>query len=305
MPFFVLRRWCFFPSRADRPPTDYKQTISKKYSNNQIIISTMKNKCSDLTLIRGEWLKIAKEIRPHSVDLVLCDLPFGVTHHSWDSVIPFSQLWDTYERICKPTANIVLFAVQPFATSLIASKPSWFRYDLIWVKNKPTGFLNARRRPLPKHENILIFRPCASGVYTPQKTEGHPPMHAVRSGKHNGDTTYGSHQKAETRGGTTSRYPTSVLDFSRVNNDDPHRIHPNQKPVALLEYLIKTYSADGDTVLDNTMGSGSAGLASIRCGRNFIGIEKGSAYFNAAEKWLLSESCPNFPGFGPYNYVLP
>jgi site-specific DNA-methyltransferase (adenine-specific) len=237
--------------------------------------------------------------------MVLCDLPFGVTRHKWDSVIPFIPLWQSYARVCKPAANIVLFAIQPFAAALIASKPTWFRYDLIWEKNKPTGFLNANRRPLAKHEAILVFRMQGSGFYHPQKTAGHPPMHAVNNGKHFGDATYGSHYKAATRGGSTERFPTSVLHFPRVNNDDPHRVHPNQKPVALLENLIRTYSTDGDTILDNTMGSGSTGLASIRCGRNFIGIENDPEYFDAAEEWLLSASCPEFPGWNQFDRIIP
>jgi site-specific DNA-methyltransferase (adenine-specific) len=214
-------------------------------------------------------------------------------------------MWDGYEHVCKPDATIVLFAAQPFATALIASKPSWFRYDRIWVKNKPTSPLNVHRMPLPKHEIILIFRRHGSGVYNPQMTDGHAPMHAVRKGKHFGAGTYGSHHKTPTRGGTTKRYPTSVMLFDRVNNDDPQRIHPNQKPVPLLEDLIRTYSNVGDTVLDNTMGSGSAGLAAIHTGRNFIGVEKDPDYFDAAEGWLLPASSPHFCGWEQFDSILP
>jgi site-specific DNA-methyltransferase (adenine-specific) len=253
----------------------------------------------------GDWFKVAPEIAENSVDLVICDLPYGVTGRRWDSVLPYQPLWESYDRVCKPAANIVLFAVQPFASCLIASNPSWFRYDLVWVKNKPTGLLNANRRPLPKHESILLFRKDGSGTYHPQKTTGHQPMHAVPAGKQFGVATYGSHHKTPTRGGSTKRFPTSVMHFPRLNNDDPVRRHPHQKPLELLETLIRTFSNRGNTVLDNTMGSGAAGLACVHTGRHFIGVEKDDDYFNLAEEWLLSAACPAFTGWTQFDSVVP
>jgi site-specific DNA-methyltransferase (adenine-specific) len=235
----------------------------------------------------GNCLDVLQEIPAQSVDMVLCDLPYGITRHRWDTVISLEPLWAAYNRVCKPKANIVLFAAQPFSTVLSASKLDWFRYELVWFKNKGTGHLNAKRQPLSQHELVLVFRRKSGGTYNPQMSTGHRPMHHATNNPTKG-STYGAQGKLCSRGGSTKRYPSSVLQFPRLNNDDPRRIHPHQKPVALLEYLIKTYSRRGDVVLDNTMGSGATGIACASTGRQFIGLEQDPIYFERAEAWLLS-----------------
>ena len=261
---------------------------------------------SNLTLAFGNWLEVADELPDTSVDMVLCDLPYGLTHHYWDSIIPLEKLWESYYRVCKPDASIVLFAAQPFTTVLAASNIAALKDDFVWVKNKVTGHLNARRKPLRKHEHVLVFRRLGCGTYNPQMSTGHPPVHSfVKRFATSGDGTYGVERNRISGGGSRLRFPTSVLEFATVNNNDSQRIHPNQKPIALLEHLIRTYSDLGDTILDNTMGSGSTGLAAIRTGRNFIGIEKDRKYFDAAEEWLLSASCPEFPGWKQFDCIIP
>jgi site-specific DNA-methyltransferase (adenine-specific) len=240
------------------------------------------------TLGRGNCLKLLYQLSPQSIDLVLCDLPFGVTQNRWDKVIPLAPLWKAYEYVCKPDANIVLFAVRPFTSKLTGSRLDWWKDDLVWVKNKTTGYLNAKFRPLRQHEQLLVFRGQGRGVYNPQKTQGHPPMHKVAKHGPTKAKTYGAQRGSSGCGGSTERYPTSVLHFPKVNNDDPERRHEHQKPLPLLEYLIRTYSNPGNTVLDNTMGSGATGIACINTGRHFVGIEFSSHFFDLAEEWILS-----------------
>jgi site-specific DNA-methyltransferase (adenine-specific) len=215
-----------------------------------------------------------------TVDMVLCDLPYGVTaQNKWDIVIPFHDLWAAYKRVCKPNAAIVLTATDPFASQLIVSNLSWYRYDWSWVKNKSTGFLNAKKMPLRRHERVLVFYQNLP-TYNPQKTLNCSPVHAYSKKNTNQSIdgpNYGQ-TKPVSGGGSTERYPTSVLYFPVVNNDSPDRIHPTQKPVPLFEYLIKTYTNENDLVLDNCIGSGTTAIACINSNRRYLGIESNPVY---------------------------
>lgn len=220
-----------------------------------------------------------------SIDLVLCDLPYGTTACKWDAVIPFDRLWPHYRRVLSPNGAVVLTATQPFASSLVHSNRDWFRYELIWEKSKATGFLWARRRPMMAHENILIFAPGPT-VYHPQKTPGAPYARKVRE-----RTLDSLRQNQKVRGGTWTnetgdRMPRSVLYFKTAETDGS--FHPTQKPVALGEYLIRTYSDPGNVVLDNTMGSGSFGVSAVRSGRRFVGIESDPDHFATAQRRIAA-----------------
>lgn len=211
------------------------------------------------------------EIPDGSIDMIFCDLPYGTTRSPWDSVLPFERLWPEYERIIKDNGAIVLFAKSPFDKVLACSNLNLFRYEWIWEKNKATGHLNAEHMPMQAHENLLVFykQPAA---YFPQMSQGHKPMNAATN--NHKSTVYGGGTPWSNEAGKTERFPRSVLHFPVVNNDDPERIHPNQKPVELLEYMIRTYTEPGHTVLDNCAGSCSTAVAAARSGRNYIMIEK-------------------------------
>lgn len=233
-------------------------------------------------ILQGDCLDIMPMIPDASVDMVLADLPYGVTQNRWDQVIPFDRLWDEYRRVTKPNAAIVLTATQPFAAQLITSNPKMFRYDLIWRKNKSTGFLNANRMPLRLHEIILVFYRRLP-VYHPQKTHGHAPVHLFT--KHTSDgPNYGKTKRNIRGGGQTDRHPTSVIDIPVVNNDSDNKTHPNQKPVELFEYLIRTFSNRGAVVLDNCIGSGTTAIACLNTGRHYIGIEQDAKFCRLANK---------------------
>ena len=225
-------------------------------------------------LLRGDCLELIKDIPDGSVDMVLCDLPYGTTDCAWDKVLPLIPLWKEYRRVAKKNAAIVLFAAQLFTTDLIESNRKMFRYDLVWRKNRAVGFLNANRMPLRAHESILLFYRKLP-VYHPQKTPGKP---YVSTSEHK-TQIYRNHKRTATIN-TGDRHPQSVLDFSLDQNHE----HPTVKPVALLEYLIRTYSDEGETVLDNCMGSGSTGVACINTGRRFIGMELDPGYFETAKR---------------------
>lgn len=230
-----------------------------------------------MELYKGDCLEVMEGIRDGSVDLILCDLPYGCTAQKWDTVIDFGRLWEQYRRIRKPECPVVLFSSQPFTTMLISSNMKNFKYCWYWSKNQTTNFFHAKRMPLRKIEEICVF---FKHKYTPQKTDGHIPTRAAK-GCSNGVIYYGGN-KRDYRGGDTTRYPNNLIEFDCVDNY--HKMHPNEKPVALLEYLVKTYSNEGDVVLDNCMGSGSTGVACVNTGRYFIGIELDDKYFGIAEK---------------------
>jgi site-specific DNA-methyltransferase (adenine-specific) len=212
-----------------------------------------------------------KQIEFESVDMIFCDLPFGTTKSEWDVIIPFESLWLQYERIIKPNGAIVLFAKAPFDKMLWASNPKLYRYEWVWEKNKATGHLNAGHMPLQAHENILVFYKSPP-VYNPQMTNGHKPMNAATN--NHKSTAYGDGVPWSNDAGSTIRHPRSVLYYPVVNNDDPERIHVNQKPVELCEYMIRTYTNEGQLVLDNCSGSASIVMAAANTNRNFIAIEK-------------------------------
>lgn len=225
-------------------------------------------------LMHGDCFEKMRDIPDGSVDMVFCDLPYGVTKNRWDAVIPFEPLWEQLLRVGKKNCAFVFTATQPFATALINSQPKLFRYDLVWQK-RPTGQLNCKWRPMNEHESILVF---GQGRYNAQKTARSKPRRVgAKNGK--GGESYGE-QRREAERCLTHFEPTSINYFAQDNGG----LHPTQKPVALLEWLIKTYSNPGDIVLDPTMGSATTGVACINTGRHFIGIEKDPDYFEVARK---------------------
>ena len=232
---------------------------------------------NDIKLIHGDCLEEMKNIPDKSIDMILCDLPYGTTQNKWDSIIPLEPLWEQYKRIIKDNGAIVLFAQTPFDKVLGASNLKMLKYEWIWEKQQGTGFLNAKKMPLKKHENILVFYKKLP-IYNPQMIGNE-----IRTKKRNknGKTTdnYGKFTYDE-QSTYVGRYPTSILSFDR----DKEKFHPTQKPVALLEYLIKTYTNEGQTVLDNCMGSGSTGVACVNTGRKFIGIEIDKKYFDISKQ---------------------
>jgi hypothetical protein len=228
-------------------------------------------------LMLGDCLERMREIADGSVDMILCDLPYGTTACKWDSVIPFEPLWAEYNRVCK--GAIVLTADQPFTSALIMSNPTGFRYRWVWDKvNRITGFLDAKRRPLRVVEDICVFGNAQT--YNPQKWQGEP--YKAAHGKHG--TVYNAQRPTVTDCSDGMRYPQNLLRIKADNRGVEGRVHPTQKPVALLEYLIKTYTNEGATVLDNTMGSGSTGVAAAKTGRRFIGIEREPKYYEIAQR---------------------
>lgn len=241
-----------------------------------------------MKLLQGDCLDIMPGLADGCVDMVLCDLPYGTTACKWDSIIPFEPLWREYRRLCKPNAAIVLTASQPFTTALIASNIKDFRYCWVWNKRRPGNPMLAKKQPLKVHEDIVVFSREAHG-YSPQ---GLQDTDKPRGGVNPSKTTLGYGAKAaavykQEKFG----YPKSILEFG---TDNSKNVHPTQKPVALMEYLIRTYTNEGDTVLDNTMGSGTTGVACVNTGRQFIGIERDPTYFAIAQKRIETarESAP-------------
>lgn len=235
-------------------------------------------------------------IPDESVDLILADLPYGTTQNDWDVVIPMQPLWEQYRRIIKPNGAIVLTAAQPFGSMLVMAAIDLFRYDLIWEKSIATGFLNANRMPLRGHESVLVFYK-ALPTYNPQKFILHTPSFKKTNSTHRKTTNYGDFDPSFPSGSTDgSRHPRSVFsvryepDFFDSSKGGNRTVHPTQKPVALMEYLVRTYTNEGDTVMDNCMGSGTTGVAAVRCGRKFIGIERDASFFSAASERILKES---------------
>lgn len=230
----------------------------------------------------GDCLELMPQIADKSVDLILCDLPYGTTNCKWDIIIPFAPLWEQYERIIKPNGAIVLTASQPFTSVLISSNIKMFKYEWIWQKTHPKGHLNAKKQPMRAHENVCVFYKQQPS-YFPQKTTGHNRKVAKTSyvKENNGNSVYGKEVR-DTDYDSTERYPLSVQVFA--NADLSNVLHPTQKPVALFEYLIRTYTTEGELVLDNCMGSGTTAIACKNTNRNFIGIEKEQKYFDIANK---------------------
>lgn len=241
-----------------------------------------------MILMKGDCLELMKNIPDKSVDLILCDLPYGAQIGSkWDKQIPFEPLWAEYKRIIKDRCAIVLFGKEPFSSKLRLSNLDWFKYDFVWCKNCPTGFVNAKNKPMNKHETISVFSNGKTAnlnkfnmFYYPQGLK--PCNKTCRNGNKLGkDATYA---RPSTVGKSWyqeyTNYPDTVLNFKKPANP----VHPTQKPVELLEYLIKTYTKENQCVLDNCMGSGSTGVAAVNTDRNFIGIELTDKYFQIAKE---------------------
>lgn len=231
------------------------------------------------SLLLGDCLERMKEIPDGSVDLILTDPPYGTTACKWDSVIPFEPMWEQLKRIIKPNGAIVLFGAEPFSSLLRCSNIKDFKYDWVWEKSKATGFLNSKRQPLRAHEIISVFY-SKPPIYTPQMTEGAAYNKGVRKEQTQNDV-YGSFDQVEVKSGGL-RLPRSVQYFKTAESEGG--FHKTQKPVALLEYLIKTYTNESETVLDFTMGSGSTGVACLNTNRKFIGIEMDEGYFDIGVK---------------------
>lgn len=224
----------------------------------------------------GDCLDILPTLEDNSVDMVLVDLPYGTTACKWDSIIPLDKLWEQYNRICKDDGAMVFTAAQPFTTILAASNLDNFRYEWIWEKPQGTNPMNAKVMPLKSHENILVFY-RKKPVYNPQMWYS-TPYGGFSSEESKIGEVYGSAKSKHRDNPEGSRYPKTVLKFKQQKG-----FHPTQKPVDLMEYLIKTYTNEGQTVLDNTMGSGTTGVACMNTGRNFIGIEMDEKYFKISE----------------------
>lgn len=242
---------------------------------------------SEFNLMHGDCLEMMKLIPDGSVDMVLCDLPYGTTQNKWDSVIPLDLLWEEYQRVVRKGGAIVLTATQPFSSLVVSSNFDMFKYEWIWQKSRVTGVLNAKHQPLRQHEVILVF--CdGKTTYNAQGTvacdnwagTGHASGNAESSRNYGAitQTEDGSYQQ------TTTNWPRSVL----LVPSEGATVHPTQKPVALMEYLVRTYTNEGETVLDNTMGSGTTGVACANTKRRFVGIERDDKYFSIAQERISS-----------------
>ncbi|WP_286846587.1 DNA-methyltransferase [Proteiniphilum sp. UBA5463] len=231
-----------------------------------------------IDLRKGDCLEVMKSIPDKSIDAIIADLPYGTTACKWDSVLNLTLLWCQYFRVLKNGGNIILFSQQPFTSELINSAKDIFRYEVIWEKEKPSNFAFAKHGIMKYHENILIFGE-GKGTYNPQMTIGKP-NHSVGKGIRKKNNESGANTAIVTNKTDGLKHPKSVLKFNREAKPE----HPTQKPVALLEYLVKTYTNEGDTVLDNTMGSGTTGVACVNTNRSFIGIEMDDKYFEIASK---------------------
>jgi len=220
-------------------------------------------------LFEGDCLAILPQFSDNTIDMILCDLPYGTTQNHWDSCINLYQLWAEYERILKPNGVVVLTAHSVFTAKLILSNEAWFKYKVVWEKSKPTNFLNAKKQPLRKHEDICVFY-RKPPTYHPQMSQGTPYDKGVRKNQLSG--SYGDFEPVHVKS-KGERYPTDIVYF-KTSESEGQVWHPTQKPVALGRYLVRTYTNPGDLVLDNTFGSGSFLLAALLEGRNFVGIEK-------------------------------
>ena len=243
---------------------------------------------SDTQLYNGDCLEVMKSIPDNSADMILCDLPYGITRNKWDSIIPLDKLWKQYKRITKENSTICLFSDGMFMAKLMASNPKMWRYNLVWNKVLPSGFLNANRMPLRVTEEIVVFY-NKQPIYNPQKVKGLPNHSKGKAVNKTSDddgqvnNNYGKYTIVDNNKELGNmKHPTSLITFSK-----PHpsvSLHPTEKPVQLCEWLIKSYTNENMTVLDNCMGSGSTGVACINTNRNFIGIELDENYFNIAKE---------------------
>ena len=232
-------------------------------------------KNENLWLMKGDCLDRMKEIPDGSVDMILADVPYGTTSCPWDSIIPLEPMWEQLKRIIKPNGAIVMTASQPFTTTLIASNMKMFKYCWVWKKSKPTGHLNAKKQPLRTYEDVVVFYDSQC-IYNPQ---GIKPTDKVVSRTNRGN--YGECSKTTRQ--TVTNYPRNIVEFPSIDG-----VHQTQKPVALMEYLIKTYTNEGETALDFTFGSGTTGVSCANLNRKFIGIEMDDKYFDIAKDRILN-----------------
>jgi site-specific DNA-methyltransferase (adenine-specific) len=234
----------------------------------------------NIQLLKGDCLELMQTIPSQSINMILCDLPYGRTHNRWDSIIPYDKLREQYERVIKPNGCIALFCDGLFMAELMLSNKKLWKYNLVWDKVLPSGFLNANKQPLRSHEEIAIFYK-SQPTYNPQKIKGKP-NHSKGAPKECSNNNYGNFDFVDNREELGDmKHPKSIITVQK-----PHpstMLHPTQKPVEVLEWLIKTYTNEGDTVLDNCMGSGSTGIACVNTHRNFIGIELTDEYFAVAK----------------------
>jgi site-specific DNA-methyltransferase (adenine-specific) len=244
----------------------------------------------EVALWHGDCLEVMANIPDGSVDMILADLPYGSTACRWDSVIPLDALWSNYRRVLRSRGVVALTAIQPFTSTLVMSRPAWFRHEWIWEKDRGSNFALTKYQPMREHESVLIFGEGA-GTYNPIPEQRAPSGAARVQYLHNDHTEtplYSKHLNGRrTTQRSEMRCPRSIQRFKGERG-----LHPTQKPIALGEYLIRTYTTEGETVLDNTMGSGSFGVAAIRAGRRFIGIEREEKYFRIAEQRIREAQVP-------------
>lgn len=243
---------------------------------------------SKIELLQGDCLELMRNLPDKSVNCIICDLPYGITSCDWDTVIPLDKLWEQYDRILTDNSTVILFGAGLFTYRLYASNPKLYKYKLIWKKNVPTGMSSAKYRPMKYYEEILIFQK-GKPAYNPQMKE------RVGVGKdcynydhYCGESNHVNYDKIKKRYDPDKVQPSDVLEFNVVPNRKG-KLHPTQKPVELLEWLVKTYTNENETVLDNCMGSGSTGVACVNTGRDFVGMEMDENYFNVAKERITNE----------------
>ena len=239
---------------------------------------------SGSTFVNADCFDVFPFIEDKSIDAIICDLPYGTTACKWDTIIPFDKLWEQYERIIKPNGAIVLTASQPFTSALVMSNPKMFKYEWIWEKTMATGGLMAKYRPMRAHESVLVFNVNKTSIYNEQRLEGEA-YKRVEGKKEN--SVIGDKEGGYITVNNGGRAARSVF---KISNPNANSLHPTQKPIALMEYLIKTYTNEGETVLDNCMGSGTTILAALKLNRKSIGIEKEKQYYDVAVR-RASEYC--------------
>ena len=242
----------------------------------------------NVTLYRGDCLEVMPTLEDGSIDMVLADPPYGTTACKWDAVIPFAPMWEQLKRLCKKNGAIVMTASQPFTSALVMSNVGMFKYCLVWRKTRGSGFINAKNKPIASHEDVVVFSEGTTANRSPRRMNYYPQglIHAPYHKKRNKPMTAKEGGFLGTRPSHVAEYdveyvnyPTSVINVSNPNNG---LVHPTQKPVALMEYLIRTYTNEGGTVLDFTMGSGTTGVAAVNLGRRFVGIEMDEKYFEVS-----------------------
>lgn len=239
----------------------------------------------NITLFNGDCLEVMSKIQSQSIDMVLCDLPYGMTANKWDCQIPLDDLWAAYKRIIKPTGIIALTASQPFSSYLVCSNVKMFKHEWIWIKNRGSNFANTVREPMKEHEHVLIF---SNGKWTYNKQMQERTGGGLERVKYSFENQTASSENYRqfskpNRNQGELRVPSSWQKFNVEVG-----LHPTQKPVALMAYLIRTYSNPGDTILDNCMGSGTTGVAAVQENRNFIGIEKDTKYFDVSKERIIA-----------------